>query len=192
MLNVRAPSKLRLRLFLLVSIFLLIVLGCDSPDDSDGRDNIVIDDDDDDDDNDDDNDDRPDDDDDDDDDDDEPCEDNRPPVIREIIYKINGTPVSAPILVQADDLLEVLPDYADPDCNLPGGFFWFSLDDEPFERLNEPLPDSLGCSFSDSGVEYGFAVSRPMLLGSHVFKLYWTDNCAEKSNVVEGAWTVKP
>jgi len=130
-------------------------------------------------------------DDDDDDDDDDDCAGNHAPELLAVYYFIGTEQQTPPVTIDQADVSNfgVYFEYADVDCNLPGGHFYYNINDEGWEDLGV-LPEDLGCSSADSGLLYGivFNEAEP---GTYNGQTKWTDVCGEESNIMDFAFTVE-
>ncbi len=119
----------------------------------------------------------------------QPCAGNTAPEIVGTHYFIETVELSTPVEVEPGVELSVWFEYADNQCNLPGGELyvdagggWENLGTNPF---------FLGCSTDESGLYWGFyfdlAGAAP---GDYEFEAYFTDICGAESNHETGSFTV--
>jgi len=124
-------------------------------------------------------------------DDDDDCYDNHPPELLTAHYFVEGQEFSPPVVIAPEESVDlgIYFEYADVDCNLPGGHFYNNINDEGWNDFGV-LPEELGCSSADSGLLYGFGFSEGLDVGAYTGQTRWTDVCGEESNVLEWEFTV--
>lgn len=131
---------------------------------------------------------------DDDTDDDDECDDNHAPALLGVYYILGQEQLTPPVTVSSADSanLGIYFEYADEDCNIPGGHFYIKQtlpEESDWEDLGV-LPEDLGCSTADSGYIYGFGFTQALDPASYAGQTKWTDVCGTESNIMDWEFTV--
>jgi len=127
----------------------------------------------------------------------DPCEDNHPPILFAVHYFVYEEELAPPVIVEQSDTTSfgIYFEYADADCNLPGGHFFVRFtapqEEEDWQNLGV-LPDELGCPSVESSLLYGFGFSQALDPAAYAGEVKWTDVCGAESNVITFEFTVVP
>jgi len=124
-------------------------------------------------------------------DDDVDCDQNHPPELLAVHYFLGSEELPLPVEITPEESSSfgIYFEYADVDCNLPGGHFYNNINDEGWSDFGV-LPEELGCSTADSGLLYGFGFSEGLDVGAYTGQTRWTDVCGEESNTLGWEFTV--
>jgi len=127
-------------------------------------------------------------------DDDSGCDSNHAPALLSVYYILGSDQLTPPVSISSADSANfgIYFEYADEDCNIPGGHFYNKQtlpEESDWEDLGV-LPEDLGCSTADSGYIYGFTFSAALDPADYAGQSKWTDICGTESNIMDWEFTV--
>jgi hypothetical protein len=120
-----------------------------------------------------------------DDDDDDPCSKNSAPVLSLVHVTLDGDHIYDGLTIEPGNQIRFHLDYSDPDCNLSGGEIrvsWSGAEDEPVSQIFT----SDSCQGEYPEQDLGF-VKSIQAAGEMSYSMSITDQCQERSNILEGS-----